>query len=120
MRTLFLLAFLLGALAMSDTATGDDKKANPQDKESYTEKATVKQWVAGEKKFGPPVKDVPAFVGEIKGQMVIYTRPKAESAYSPKGSEIAIGETVYVVDRVSKASSYHINYVTKKEPEKKP
>jgi hypothetical protein len=122
-----LLAFLFitsGALAMSQVATGDEKKADekpksPADKANYTEKVTVKKWASS--MFLNPVEGVPAFRGEIKGKTVFYTRPPASNAHSPKGSEITDKDGVtWVVSDVSVASTYRINYVTKKAAEKKP
>jgi hypothetical protein len=120
---LFFALLTMGALVMSDAANADepkkDEKKSPADKASYTEKVTVRQWA--DSKFLNPVKDVPAYMGEIKGATVVYTKPPAGNAETPKGSEITLADgTVYVVDKVTKAREYHINYVTKKPAEKKP
>ena len=106
------LLFTLGTLAMS-TAVADDKKRDPQKAESYDEVVTVRQWYGG--KFLNPVKDQPAYRGENGGKMVFYTKPQADNAKTPKGSEITDKDgTVYVVEKAIEGSDFWINYVKPK------
>lgn len=97
---------------MSDEANGQEKKS-PADKTSYTEKVTVKHWTGD--KFLTPSDNIPAFRTEIKEQTVFYTKPRTSNSHSPKGSEITDDKGVtWVVSKVSKGTTFHINYVTKK------
>lgn len=115
MRGIFwvLLFTTFGALAMPATIDAQEKKS-PADKDSYTDKMTVKQWNGA--KFFMPVEDVPAFRTEIKGKPVIYTKPSSDTAKSPKGSEITDKDgVVWVVTESKPGSGYQLNYVTKKE-----
>lgn len=113
------IALTAGVLTMSDAAIADEpkdekkEKKDPANKESYDEKVTVKQLASG--KFLNPVENVPAFRGEIKDKMVFYIKPLASNSEAPKGSEITDKDgVVYVSEKVSKASTFHIVYVTKK------
>lgn len=113
------LIMSLGVLIMGDTATADDEKKGPSKKENYDEKVTVRPWAGS--KFNNPIEDVLALRGEIKGKQVIYIWFAGRAVKTPKKSEIidAKGD-VWVVDESKEATSYYLNYVTKKEPEKKP
>ena|SRR5262245_2121446 len=125
MRTMLLaVPFLFGVFAMSQIATGQDKKdekkeerKNPNEKKSYTEKVAVRQWASD--RFINPVKDIPAFMGEIKGKTVIYTIPRSMSGWAPPKSEIIEADgTVWIVDKQYKTGNnftYHFHYVTKKD-----
>jgi hypothetical protein len=123
MRAFMLLGFLttMGALAMSDTANGDDKKKPDTDKkEAYDEKVAVRIWQGD--KFANPIKDVPMFRWEISGKPVMYLWALAGGSRAPKGSEIIDKDGVtWVVGTQSKrGANFDLCYVTKKPAEEKP
>jgi hypothetical protein len=114
MRAVLLSLFALGVFAMP--AVADDKKdpKSPADLESYDERITVRKWDG--KKFLNPIKDQPAYRGEISGKMVIYTKPTAGNVKTPKGSEIIDKDgNVFVVESTRESPDYWINYVKPKD-----
>ena len=66
--------------------------------------------------------EVPAFRTKIGDKDVVYLKPRIANQSPPK-SEIAFGDATYIVteSKANKSNFLHtLNYVTKKEPEKKP
>lgn len=125
MRAMMWAGTLLGALVMS-AGTAQEKKdekkemPDPGKKESYKDKVTVREW-AGDK-FGPPIKDVPAFYWEQKdGKLAIWIWTAGTTAKAPKGSEITDQKTgdVWVVTSATKGQANWLCYGTKKPAEKK-
>lgn len=104
---------------MSNQATGQEKKDGAK-KESYDEMVSIRPWTGS--KFNNPIKDIPAFRGQIKDKMVFYTQ-KTTDLDLKKGSEIIDKDGVaYVVDNAKKSAgnfSFHLVYVTKKTAEEK-
>jgi hypothetical protein len=122
MRAFMLLAFLTitGGLAMSEQVAGDDRK-NPAwtKREAYDEKVTVREKVGD--KFIPPIKDVPACRGELKGKPVIWVWWAGTTAKTPKGSEIIDKDGVtWVVTESKRGTTQDLCYVAKKAEDKKP
>lgn len=118
------LTLALGAV-MSEQATApadepkkEEKKFVATDKDTYDEKVTVRKWDGS--KFLNPVKDILAHRGEISGKPVYWTMPRAGNSETPKGSEIVAADgTVWVVEITKPSGQFTINYVKKKEPDKK-
>jgi hypothetical protein len=126
------LLILTGALAMSDTAPGDDKKEEPKKeekkrdpdkKDSYDLKVTVRQ-NAGAGGFVNPL-DTVAYRMDVmeKGAVVpvLSVWTAGTTIKTPKGSEITTADGVtWIVTRDFPSDTHHLCYVTKKEPAKKP
>jgi hypothetical protein len=115
------LTFALGAFTMTtaDAQEKKDEKKLPDlnKKESYDEKVTVRE-KAGDK-LGPPVKDVPMYRTEVKGEIVMWVI----TSKAPKGSEITDKDGItFIVNSSTKTTGNFTISLCKvsKKPEEKP
>lgn len=109
MRAMLTLLFILGAVVMSEEASGQDKKIpDPNKAESYDRKVTVRFWDGA--KFIKGVENVPAFKYEKDGVVKFWTKAQIARAGNPdKDSEIIDQDgTVYVCEKVGRGKAFHV------------